>query len=392
MSHNVENLSLDFSRSYYYYYGYMLPDFFYSSSSVKQLTMTLGSYQTIVPECTVSWTSLQKLSLRFCRLSDESMAKILSGCPVLENLTLYHCSELEVLDLSKSLRLRTFVNVCGPNQILHDSHLSCSLVDIASLTEANLEISSIPLNPEFNGVFLQGTVKMLKELKNAEKLKLGRNFIQILSLAEIGGVPFPMFKVKVLTLDTMICQCVIPGIERLLQNSHDLEKLIISGRSCSSILEGVHLAEYFKSQSLNTYQCWRSKDGFNWNTSCWNLQPKHVTSFVELVLKNTEKLDKMDVLLDERYVKFKTEDVVVPTLSPNRNVKKRKSDDVDGEKYVDLKNQDLIGKKINSVQQWRMDGGGYRNGNGRRCGGDGFNDGVKTMVVVVMEIEAVVDT
>ena len=183
MSHNVENLSLDFSRSYssyyYYYYGYMLPYFFYSSSSVKQLTMTLGSYQTIVPECTVSWTSLQKLSLRFCRLSDESMAKILSGCPVLENLTLYHCSELEVLDLSKSLRLRTFVKVCGPNQILHDSHLSCSLVDIASLTEANLEISSIPLNPEFNGDFLQGTVKMLKKLKNAEKLKLGRNFIQV---------------------------------------------------------------------------------------------------------------------------------------------------------------------------------------------------------------------
>ncbi|KAH0926945.1 hypothetical protein HID58_019201 [Brassica napus] len=288
MSHNVENLSLDFSRSYYYYYGYMLPDFFYSSSSVKQLTMTLGSYQTIVPECTVSWTSLQ--------------------------------NELKVLDLSKSLRLRTFVNVCGPNQILHDSHLSCSLVDIASLTEANLEISSIPLKPKFNGDFLQGTVKMLKKLKNAEKLKLGGNFIQILSLAEIGGVPFPMFKVKVLTLDTMICQCVIPGIERLLQNSHDLEKLIISGRSCSSILEGVHLAEYFKSQSLNTYQCWRSKNGFNWNTSCWNLQPKHVTSFVDLVLKNTEKLDKMDVRLDERYVQFKTEDVVVPTLSPNRNV------------------------------------------------------------------------
>ena len=73
-------------------------------------------------------------------------------------------------------------------------------------------------------------------------------------------------------------------------------------------------------------------------------------------------------------------------------MKKRKSDDVDGEKYVDLKNQDLIGKKIKRVQQWRMDGGGYRNGNGRRCGGDGFNDGVKTMVVVVMEIEAVVDT
>ena len=27
-----------------------------------------------------------------------------------------------------------------------------------------------------------------------------------------------------------------------------------------------------------------------------------------------------------------------------------------------------------------------------RCGGDGYNDGVKTMVVVVVENEAVVDT
>uniref|UniRef100_A0A0D3CIQ1 Uncharacterized protein n=1 Tax=Brassica oleracea var. oleracea TaxID=109376 RepID=A0A0D3CIQ1_BRAOL len=87
MSHNVENLSLNFLH---YYGGYKLPDFFYNSSSVKQLNITSCCYKhTIVPaECTVSWTSLRNLSLTCCSLPDESMAKILSGCPILENLSL----------------------------------------------------------------------------------------------------------------------------------------------------------------------------------------------------------------------------------------------------------------------------------------------------------------
>ncbi|KAJ4893913.1 putative F-box/LRR-repeat protein [Raphanus sativus] len=98
MSHNVENLSLDFFR---YYCEYKLPDFFCNTSSVKHLNINLGFSHMIVPECTVFWTSLQNLSLSCCRFSDESMAKTLSGCPVLENLTLYNCYELKVLDLSK---------------------------------------------------------------------------------------------------------------------------------------------------------------------------------------------------------------------------------------------------------------------------------------------------
>uniref|UniRef100_M4E0K8 F-box domain-containing protein n=1 Tax=Brassica campestris TaxID=3711 RepID=M4E0K8_BRACM len=46
MSHNVENLSLDFLR---HYYKYKLPDFFYNTSSFKQLDITL-SYDCKVNE------------------------------------------------------------------------------------------------------------------------------------------------------------------------------------------------------------------------------------------------------------------------------------------------------------------------------------------------------
>nr|VDC72282.1 unnamed protein product [Brassica rapa] len=348
MSHNVENLSLDFPRPYYEEYkpfldlgssfceGYKLPGFFYNSSSFKQLNIKLSLFGTMVSECSVSWTSLQKLSLSRFRLSDEFMAKILSGCPVLENLTLYHIRELKVLDLRKSLRLRTLEVkrngwVQGLTQIvaphvhclkLLNSQLPCTLVDVSSLTKAKLDICHVSMNPHLTADFLQVmALKMLEKFQNAEKLSFGGNFILILSLAEIRGVPFPMLKVKSLILDTVICQYVIPGIERLLQNSPDLEKLIVQPFCILFMfVQEEHVDIYLKLKTLNPDQCWRSKDGFDWNKSCWNVQPKQVASFVELVLINTEKSLKLVVLLDERpYLKFKIEDLVA-TLPHNNNV------------------------------------------------------------------------
>ncbi|WZZ61765.1 hypothetical protein YC2023_061872 [Brassica napus] len=319
MSHNVENMTLDYALLFYPYEEFKLPDFFYNSSPFKQLK--IYSHK-IVPYCTVSWTSLQKLSLRFCRLSDESMAEIISGCPVIENLTLYDCYKLKVLDLSKSLRLRTLVVNRNMGARLLDSRPSCTLVDVASLTEAKLDVCYALSTSYFKSKadFLQDMVlKMLEKLQNAEKLTFGGNFVKILSLVEIRGVSFPMLKVKSLILDTVIYQYVIPGIQRLLQNSPDLEKLIVRGRTCSTIPEE-HLDQYLKSLSLNPDQWWRSKDGFSLNNSCWNLQSKHVTSLVELILKNTKKLDKVVVLLDELYLKFKIKDVVVPSLPGYKNV------------------------------------------------------------------------
>ncbi|KAL0707376.1 hypothetical protein Bca4012_073802 [Brassica carinata] len=275
MSRDVENLSLDFLH---HYYKYKLHDFFYYTYSFKQLDITLSyDRHTIFPlECTVSWTSLQKLSLTNCSLFDKLLAKILSGCPVLKYLRLYECGELKILDLSKFLRLKILevirhLPVQGPKKILaphihclklHDSQLSCTLVDVASLTEANLEMSPRSLNREFNGDFLQGMVlKMLEKLKNAEKLTLGRNFTEV-----------------------------------------------------------EFLDKYLKSQGFNVNKCWRSKDGASWNKYCKDLKSEHVASLVELVLKNTEKLDKMVVLLDDHFLKFKIEDVVVPTLPHNNNI------------------------------------------------------------------------
>lgn len=111
------------------------------------------------------------------------MAKILSGCPVLESLTLHHCDQLRFLDLSKSLRLRTLVvdhnswvatKIEAPH--IHRLHLRnsqspCALVDVSSITEANLNIFFQSVEATFNADFLQDMLlKILNKLQHVEKL------------------------------------------------------------------------------------------------------------------------------------------------------------------------------------------------------------------------------
>ncbi|CAH8256626.1 unnamed protein product [Arabidopsis lyrata] len=281
MSRNVENLSLEV-----YGTGFKIPASFFINSSIKQLNID--------------------------------------------------CKDIKVLDLSKLLHLRTLeinshIKFLGPTQIvaphihclrLIASQLPCTLVDISSLTEAKLDICIKSRDEIFKADFpqLQAMVlEMLEKLQNVEKLTFGGNFLQILSLAGVRGVPFPMLKVKTLILETVIFQYVIPGIERLLQNSFELKKLMVRARDCNTI-PGSYLTNYLDSLGLDPNICWRSKDGkVILNKSHRNIETKHVTSFIEFTLKNTKSLDKMVVQLDERYISFRFKDLV-PTLIPNNNV------------------------------------------------------------------------
>nr|Q9FX89.2 RecName: Full=Putative F-box protein At1g49610 [Arabidopsis thaliana] len=231
MSRNVENLFLSFD-----FRLYDVPDYLYINSSVKQLVLGTESSE-LNPRCSVSWSSLTKLSL----FSDESIAKILSGCPIIESLTLHFCDQLMVLDLTKSpslkiLEIHGSIWGSGPKHIvaphIHSLTLKTSqffiyFCDISSLTEAKVDICFCSLK-EIKANFLLDTVlKCLYKLQNVDKLTFGANFLKILSLAEGRGLPFPMFKAKALTLETTISKYVIPGILRVLQNSPELKKLTL---------------------------------------------------------------------------------------------------------------------------------------------------------------------
>ncbi|KAL0872519.1 hypothetical protein Bca101_022224 [Brassica carinata] len=328
MSRHVENMVLSLWHD-----DYSFPDFFYVNSSLKQLTL---KYCDMSPKCSVSWTSLKNLSLVRCSVSDESMAKILSGCPALESLTLKKCDELGYLDLSRSLRLRTLVVetsswMTGPKDIdaphihylfLRCTQHPCTLVDVSALTEANINLCENELIYR-DGSFQPKVMNMLEKLQHVEKLTFGGSLLQVLSVAQLRGVPFPMFKVKALTLKTRIFHYVIPGIKRVLQNSHDLKKLTVQTIHCDIKL-AKRLDHCLALQGFNKVQlCRTSKDAGH-----WNVKSKHLPFFVELVLKNTETLDKMFLVLDHRYRMFRK---IIRTLSRNDKVSIAFSEETSGE-------------------------------------------------------------
>ncbi|KAL0726063.1 hypothetical protein Bca4012_022156 [Brassica carinata] len=245
ISRHVENLFLSLSL-----HKYRFPDFFYfNNSSLKQLTL---KYCKIFPECSVSWTSLKNLSLIRCSVSDKSMAKILSGCPVLESLTLSHCYKLSYLSLRRSLRLRTLVverssSVTGPKHIdaphIHYLYLRYSdqfynLVDVSSLTEADVNICTNELSCDA-GVLQSTVMSMLEKLQHLEKLTFGGNLLQANQVIRFFA------------------------------------------------LQGAQLTR-------------RSKDAL-----LWDKKSEHLISFVVLVLKNTKALENMFLVLTKQYHMFK---------------------------------------------------------------------------------------
>ncbi|CAN7113920.1 unnamed protein product [Brassica rapa subsp. narinosa] len=349
LSRNVEQLFLSFGCRVNHA-TYRFPNSFYRSSSLQNLHV---DFITGIPGCTVSWKSLRSLTLGHCF---QSLDDVLSGCPVLETLTLGYCGGVHSLDLSKSPTLTILkinrrlycwptpgsIKIVAPHLRYLDllnTHETCTLVDVSSLTKAKLDIRiwGDPYRYHYysddeKADFLRlenMLLKMLAQLRNVELLTFETTFLQIISVAELRGVSFPMLKVQTLTLHTMIARSVTPGITRLLQSSPALKKLIVYATEPKSI-DDRDLDDYLDSQGMNLDQCWRSKcDGFptlsnfHFRDATWYL--KLVASFIEWLLKNVKTLETLVVVFEylccsDDATWFEELLRMLPTLSNNNNV------------------------------------------------------------------------
>ncbi|KAH0883734.1 LOW QUALITY PROTEIN: hypothetical protein HID58_059830 [Brassica napus] len=217
--------------------------------------------------------------------------------------------DTERLNLSKSLSLRRLeikwsfkssypVEIVAPH--IHYLKLtmyeeSCTLVDVSSVTQASLEIF---FNNNFFWVaeFVQIMVlKMLEKLQNIERLTLGRTLLQMLSLAELCGRPFPMLRVQTLIVETMVVRSAILGITRLLQNSPVLKKLLAQA-TCSGTIKDQDLDYYLSQRGLNPEQCWRSEySELSYLRGNLSDASNLSASFMELVLRNSKTLETIVV-------------------------------------------------------------------------------------------------
>ncbi|ESQ40202.1 hypothetical protein EUTSA_v10014041mg [Eutrema salsugineum] len=246
MSRNTEKLSLELHYAYSGHYSF--PDFFYTSSSLKQLVVEGGIMDTIPTGTTVSWTSLLIPSLSLC-------------------------AELELLDLSKSLQLKRLdIQGLVPTQIVaphvqflrlsHSDESQCDFSDPETGLADSLQVM---------------VLKTLEKLQNVEKLTLcGAFFLQV-------SVSIPTLKVEALTFETLLDQSIIPGIAKMLQNSPRLKKLKLQIDDDCSTIEECSLTNYLHWKSLCTRQCWKPKDVA---LETWS-EPKLMTSFMKFLLRNT---------------------------------------------------------------------------------------------------------
>ncbi|XP_056846544.1 F-box/LRR-repeat protein At5g02910-like isoform X2 [Raphanus sativus] len=283
----------------------VLPDLFFTNSSVKQLRLALGhrgsyDYRNMIPKPTVVWTSLRNLSLECFSLPDESLANILSGCPMLESLVLINCPKLGHLDLSNSPKL-TSLNYVGETT-------------------------------RGDGFHQDMVLKMLQKLQNVENLTIGPIVLQLLSVAELCGLPFPQLQAKSLTVTTMVVRSVIPSLARLLQNSPGLQKITLNTISYRGIPDA-EFNRHLRKQGLNPDGCWRleygdfptTKQTYSHCVVATRAKSKHVVSFIKLVLQHSKAVDTVVLRLGGYLNATEYEKLLrmVPTFTGNKNVRTR---------------------------------------------------------------------
>ncbi|KAG8363737.1 hypothetical protein BUALT_Bualt19G0053400 [Buddleja alternifolia] len=261
---NVEFLKLD-NRGRMY----TAPEWFFHNSSLVHLGITNWDIKNL--GSVVSWTCLKTLSLSKVLISDDQISKILSGCPVLEDVVLdsiisYVYSHADIVTrlniVSPSVKKLTvipvedietieFLEINAPSvrylEISGYSHgVDIRLINVSSLVKTNLtyrcnayyydddefsededDFPGGPTKLNADDIHLLVATRLLKSVCHLEELKFGEQLIQALSILKLWRKPCPLFNCKHLTLHLRVLRYELPGIAYLLQNSPHLETLVI---------------------------------------------------------------------------------------------------------------------------------------------------------------------
>ncbi|XP_057470610.1 F-box protein At5g03100-like [Actinidia eriantha] len=215
---------------------YRLPEQLFVCSSVRELKLLSC---VVEPTGSICWVSLKSLFIDYVKLTDGSLEKILSGCPVLEVLELCDVHNLNCLRITTP-SLRKLVLSCS--QINYGNHASLEiwapylqslsisgfyhckirLLNASSLVDALLDFA-FGTHEELRIVMWE----MLEILHSVKNLTLGTWFIQALSLLGVTGLPSLLLKCRQLTLRIDFTICDLLGIPTLLQTLPYLEMLDI---------------------------------------------------------------------------------------------------------------------------------------------------------------------
>ncbi|XP_030538419.2 putative F-box/LRR-repeat protein At3g18150 isoform X1 [Rhodamnia argentea] len=308
---------------------YMLPSIVLSCSYLVELTLASC---VVEPVGQVQLRSLRKLFMKQIDLTDKKLANILSGSPLLkelsledcdglcepkfcsgpsiEELNLEECGSLKKLDLTRSDIKHLTID--------HSQHLelicpNVKILDIAGCL-TYVKVTNMPSLVDTSICFSHYVRYSHEEFSEfrllLEKLNCSPYFMPcdlcmlVLTMWELINHPCPSFTWKHVTLHLQLRKWYLPGICNLLRNSHLLETLAIyvyTGR----IDNESEVAEqgWKPAFEFNGFSYWSSVDGA---FPCLEHQLKHVKIYgsviepdvielIEFLLKNAQILEKMEI-------------------------------------------------------------------------------------------------
>ncbi|OMO65640.1 hypothetical protein CCACVL1_21465 [Corchorus capsularis] len=311
MRKNVKVLHLDFLL-----YGEPKPNASYRLPSVvfrgKYLTELKLVACEIKPVGKIQLNCLKRLFLKDVVLNDETINRILSGCLVLEELSLIHCYGLSRLGFGnpsiKSLIL---------NHALEDDRVEISCPNIESLDIAGytdlvdlVDVSSV-VDSSISLGYFTGSLEEYKSLEALFK-KLGRckmfslcnSCILVYSIWQLRNQTGLLFGWKCLEFEVELTKWHLPGISCLLRTSPHLETLAMYIYPEDDKTFRLDNCEWAKQYDFDGGSFWRLQEG---TFHCLEKQLKtikiyggyitepYVIDTVEFLLKNATVLEKLEI-------------------------------------------------------------------------------------------------
>ncbi|XP_055960846.1 F-box protein At5g03100-like isoform X2 [Mercurialis annua] len=296
----VESLTLEFIHNGRSSTGYLLPQFLYSNSHIRILTTKLCEF---VPDGRISWSALKELSIWRATLNDDVIQNILYGTPLLENLHLILCCGIKLLDLSLKPELKTLVinvsnydselKIVGPYvETLKISWTSdnfkCKLMNMSSLVKATLDFELIDHEDDPQESCLDMVDELVENVLPAEQLQLTNFCTQALSTLRMDVMESLSSNLRSLDVDCR-GEEYLCGIERVLQCSHKLEKLVIYFDYGRSFKYDGYRKDYWTNAEIPS--CLDSH--LKTIEISGLIRTRVVVEFLQFLLKNSRVLDNM---------------------------------------------------------------------------------------------------
>ncbi|KAF6140320.1 hypothetical protein GIB67_031076 [Kingdonia uniflora] len=292
LGHNVKNLDLSLKMS-------RLTRRLCMSSSLKTLNLCLFGYVLNVPT-NVRFSNLENLNFKHIRFfSDNSAAKFIISCPILENL-IYTCCNVSVLDIRSPkliiLKMKGLLETCEIKlstpfltKLVYEGPIprEFTIEELSSLFEASFSFRK--LEPTENEIDHRA-INILRGISNATRLLLDEHFIQLLSTVSDLSTSLPTSCPMLKHMKIYIHLANIEAIAFLLgsyPNLQSLDLFIYHEDAFPGIIDGNNYSKSNELLPLCMLNHLKTVSIFNFGGSARELK------FMKFLLNNANVLEEM---------------------------------------------------------------------------------------------------